>query len=236
MKVYKANATFPMYPTMGNHEYYYEYSNIDFDDKREQLEFRRAFHLEHIYYDRFIHGFHFIFLSPEQYMPKQKQIGEAAWLSPEQIAWFEETLQKSNAPTFVFLHQPLNNTVFSEDHGLSTVESEQLINIARRHPQVIWFSGHSHIIPEAKTEAFRRDGILFLGSGSVALPEELLTKPAPGAKRYENVYLREMPSKSESRYVDVYKDRIVIRNRHHHSHSWGQGTIVEPIQSTGDAS
>ncbi|MGZ4113142.1 MAG: metallophosphoesterase family protein [Tumebacillaceae bacterium] len=231
LSLYKANATFPLYPTMGNHEYYYQYSNSSWNDKREQEEFRRAFHLEQLYYDRFVRGIHLIFLSPEQYMPKQKQIGEAAWLSPEQIKWFEDTLQKSNAPTFVFLHQPLNNTVFSEDHGLSTVQSEQLIDIASRHPQVIWFSGHSHVVPESKTEAMRRNGILFLGTSSVFSPEEVLTKPAPGTQQYENVYLREVPTKSESRFVDVYSDRIVIRTRHHHSHVFGPGTIVEPIRN-----
>ncbi|MGZ6507284.1 MAG: hypothetical protein ACXVDE_09115, partial [Tumebacillaceae bacterium] len=122
-------------------------------------------------------------------------------------------------------------TVFSEDHGLSTVQSEQLIDIASRHPQVIWFSGHSHVVPESKTEAMRRSGILFLGTSSVFSPEEVLTKPAPGTQQYENVYLREVPTKSESRFVDVYSDRIVIRTRHHHSHVFGPGTIVEPIRN-----
>lgn len=233
-ETYQQNAAFPLYPTMGNHEYYFQWTNKKWNDRREKQQFLNEFGLRRLYYDRYEHGFHFIFLSPEQYMPRQKKIGEAAWLSPEQIKWFERTLLASKAPTFVFLHQPLNKTVFSVDFGLSAVQSDQLLKIARKHPQVIWFSGHSHISTDSKTEAMHRDGILFVGSGSVFEPEDLKDKPAPGAEKYGSHYLVVDPAKSESRYVDVYADHVEIRTRFHNKAAWGKQAIEEPLRTAPD--
>lgn len=209
----KANGNFKLYPTMGNHEYYYQWENPEWNDDKAKAAFREVFRLDKLYYDHFEQGAHFIHLSPEQYMAKQKEIGEAAWLSDEQIRWFEKTLLGSKAPTFVFLHQPLDKTVGKTDNGVSAVQTQQLLAIAKKHPQVIWFSGHSHVSITAPTEFLQQDNIIFVGLGSVYQPV---------VDRIADHF------KSESRFIELYRDRIVIRDRFHHKNSFGE-TYTIPI-------
>ncbi|TCP55439.1 calcineurin-like phosphoesterase family protein [Tumebacillus sp. BK434] len=210
-KLLKANGNFKLYPTMGNHEYYYQWEMPDWNDDRAKAVFRKTFGLGKLYYDHVEQGAHFIHLSPEQYMAKQKEIGEAAWLSDEQLRWFEKTLLGSKAPTFVFLHQPLDRTVGKTDRGISAVQTRQLLAIAQKHPQVVWFSGHSHVSITAPTEFLRQDNITFVGLGSVYQPI---------------VGMSADHFKSESRFVELYRDRIVIRDRLHHKNSFGAAYTI----------
>jgi 3',5'-cyclic AMP phosphodiesterase CpdA len=227
--IYLRNAFVPLYPTMGNHDYYYQWFNKEWDDKRAQETFRNAFQLERVYYDRFENGVHLIFLAPEEYMKNREAMGEGAWLSDEQIKWFEKTLLSSKAPTFVFLHQHLDDTVFKEDLRPGVAQSKQLKKIARKHPQVIWFSGHSHINAESPTELVKKDGVLYVGTSTVYKPIDVSDKPLPGYEPRANLFLKDAPEKSQSRFVDVYKDRIVIRTRNHHLGAWAPGEHVEKI-------
>lgn len=228
--IYHQNAWFPLYPTIGNHEYYHQWTNKAWDDTRAQELFRNAFGLEQLYYDRYINGVHLIFLAPEQYMKKRTEHGEGAWLSEEQIKWFEETLLSSKAPTFVFLHQHLDNTVFKEDQSISVIQTDQLKAIARKHPQVIWFSGHSHITADWPTEIVKQDGILYVGTGSVLAPIDVSAKSLPGYEPRANLFIKTNYQKSQSRYIDIYRDRIVIRTRNHHSNEWAPTAHLEKLK------
>lgn len=213
----------PVYPTMGNHEYYYSWNHADWNDALAKKQFLRTFDLPALYYDKWVDGIHLIFLSPEQYRERQKQIGEAAWLSPEQLHWFEKTLRSSRALTFVFLHQPLDGTVGKSDARVSVVQTPQLMEIASQHPQVIWFSGHSHLDAELPSEAVVKRGIHFYGLGSVYAPLVLTKGPQPR----EIVYA----DRSQSRFVEVYRDRIVIKTRLHHANRFGDRVETIPRAS-----
>jgi 3',5'-cyclic-AMP phosphodiesterase len=220
----------PMYPTMGNHDYYYQWENPEWNDERAQTTFRQLFNLDQLHYDLFIKGVHFIWLSPEQYMPRVKEIGEAAWLSPETLHWFEQTLLGSQAPTFVFLHQPLDGTVSRGNFSLGTAQYKELEEIVARHPQVVWFSGHTHLSPDMPTELVKKGNALYVGHGSVYQPWEISNTYLPGAKKRGDLYMHSNILKSQSRYVDVYKDKIVVRTRNHHTHTWNK-PYVEPLRT-----
>ncbi|MFD2171583.1 metallophosphoesterase family protein [Tumebacillus lipolyticus] len=224
--ILKANGNYRLFPSMGNHEYYYQWENSKWNDEKAKAQFQQMFGLKQLYYDHFEKGAHFIHLSPEQYMPMQKQIGEAAWLSDKQIEWFEKTLLASQAPTFVFLHQPLDNTVGKTDPGVSAVQTEKLLAIAKRHPQVVWFSGHSHVSVTSPTEVVEKEGITFVGLGSVYQPIELVKKRSVGEANQGESSFRVDQFKSESRFVTLYRDRIVIRARLHHNNSWGDQHVI----------
>ncbi|ASS76208.1 hypothetical protein CIG75_15510 [Tumebacillus algifaecis] len=223
----KENGNFKLFPSMGNHEYYYQWQNPKWNDERAKKQFQQIFGLEQLYYDHFEKGAHFIHLSPEQYMAKQKEIGEAAWLSDQQIAWFKKTLLSSKAPTFVFLHQPLDNTVGKTDVGISAVQTAQLLAIAKLHPQVVWFSGHSHVSITANSEYVQQDGITFVGLGSIFQPVEVSSTAFEGSIKEGGYHLRVDPLKSESRFVELYRDRIVIRDRDHQKNAWGNKHVIQ---------
>jgi 3',5'-cyclic AMP phosphodiesterase CpdA len=222
----------PVYPTMGNHEYYRSWHDPAWNDARAQQQFLRTFGLANLYYDKWVHGAHLIFLSSEQYIKRQKELGEAAWLSGQQIAWFEKTLRSApDAPTFVFLHQPLDHTVGKSDPGVSAVQSAELLRIASTHPHLVWFSGHSHIDADAPSESVIKSGVHFYGLGSVYQPLELTPEPVAGSEqRAEGLHLHEHAERSESRFVQVYKDRIVIKTRLHHESRWSDHVETIPLR------
>ncbi|MBL0386473.1 metallophosphoesterase [Tumebacillus sp. ITR2] len=221
----------PVYPTMGNHDYYASWNNPKWNDALAKEQFKRTFGLQNIYYDKWVKGVHLIFLSPEQYMEKQKQIGEAAWLSDRQLAWFEKTLRSApDAPTFVFLHQPLDGTVGKSDPGVSAVQTARLMKIAATHKHLVWFSGHSHIDAVEPSESVVKNGVHFLGLGSVYEPIEVTREPVQGSeKRGEQLYMHPHGERSESRFVEVYRDRIVIKTRLHHEENWDEHVVSIPL-------
>jgi len=231
-QLYHRETKRPLYPTMGNHEYYYQWSHKDWNDARAKEQFRTAFGLKRLYYDAYIHGFHFIWLSPEQYMPRQKEIGEAAWLSDEQVRWFERKLRERDVPAFVFLHQPLTGTLYSDRQGNSTIQTKQLLAIAKGHKQtVVWFSGHTHRALDRKEEIKKLDNVLFVSTGSIFMPEERSGSWVLGGRPVGDHYLFPAPFKSQSRYVEVYEDRIRIRTRDHHLERWNKVEHIEPLSN-----
>ncbi|WP_027415854.1 hypothetical protein [Aneurinibacillus terranovensis] len=66
-----------------------------------------------LFYDKWIKGYHFIFLGSEQYRQSNPYNYEDAYLSDEQLDWLRTKLKEGDRkrPTFIFLHQPLPDTV-----------------------------------------------------------------------------------------------------------------------------
>jgi Icc protein len=194
-------APWPMYPTMGNHEYYEVFTNKNVTDLELRWRFDNAFQLDKPYYDRYIKGYHFIFLAPEEFKAHYKQIADGAYISKEQLAWFHDTLAKDQGLTFVFLHQPLDHTVTQSDPG-SVQQSEEIRKILREHQgPVIWFSGHTHASMLHSDQIRKLENVLYVGGSSTFTVDNSLDK-------------------SESRMVEVYNDRIVMWVRDHIAKKW----------------
>lgn len=94
-----------------------------------------------LYYDLWLGGYHFITLNTEQDLKDQ------AYLSDEQIAWLDKTLEGSDPdkPVFVQVHQTFEGTGDYEDLDVIGGESEvKLKEVLKKYPQSIIFTGHIH--------------------------------------------------------------------------------------------
>lgn len=182
---------FPVCYTMGNHEYYGFYEDDPFSLAGAQRRFLDYSGHDHIYYELQMSGVRLLFLSTETYTP---ELNDAGWLSDEQLTWLEGKLEASNGPVIVFFHQPLNDTV-AESNG-TCVQSEEMKRILNRHPGVFLVSGHTHCAMDRDDQLVEIDGVRYVGGGCLC------------------------GDRPQSRWFDVYEDRIVLKLRDHLSGAW----------------
>ncbi|WP_179218685.1 metallophosphoesterase [Saccharibacillus sp. O23] len=171
------------------------------------------------YHDHWLGGYHFIFLGSESPHPKDCD------LSGAQLEWLRDRLGEdasADKPIFVFLHQPLKNTVAgsTEAQGWHGVNQDAALSEAlAAYPQAILFSGHTHWQLEAARTMFDGHGRMpsMFNASSVAYlwtdGDEHLTG-------------------SEGLQVEVYADRVVARGRDFVRREWIGGaeyTVVYPV-------
>lgn len=132
------------YHVLGNHD-------MDYSSKQSWLEFVGQTNLG-AYYSFDKNGFHFVILddnfikSGDNYIPydtknyRQYPSDQIAFVSPEQLEWLKEDLDKSDKPTIVFLHQPPN---FSVGNGKALT---QILDDENKKGKKVLsvFSGHHH--------------------------------------------------------------------------------------------
>ncbi|OPG97424.1 metallophosphoesterase [Chryseobacterium mucoviscidosis] len=175
------------------------------------------------YHNHWINGYHYIFLGTEQPHPKDCD------MSAEQLDWLETKLSEqasSEQPIFVFLHQPLMDTVAGsmKEQGWYGVNQDTALKaVLSRYPQAILFSGHTHWQLEAQHTLYEGGGQMptMFNASSVAY---LWTD--------EDEHLEG----SESLHVDVYRDRVVVKGRNHVTSSWIEGaeyTVHYPVKVNG---
>lgn len=96
------------------------------------------------YHDHWVNGYHFIMLGTEQGLPKFCD------LSSEQLDWLEHKLGEEaspDQPIFLFLHQPLKDTVagsLESQDWYGVTQDKELKEILSRYPQTLLFTGHTH--------------------------------------------------------------------------------------------
>ncbi|MFB6364361.1 metallophosphoesterase family protein [Paenibacillus elgii] len=170
-----------------------------------------------VYYEKTIKGYHFIFLGSEQYRQSDPDHAEDAYLSPEQLEWLKQTLEKdarSNKPVFVFLHQPLpasvSGTHFCCTNSRAVIQHEELKAILSQYPQVIYFSSHSHWELN-QPDTLVRDGFTMVNTASVF---EALTSDGKGAEKLKG------KKESQGLYIEVYPDRVRIKGRDFYRKQW----------------
>jgi 3',5'-cyclic AMP phosphodiesterase CpdA len=172
------------------------------------------------YHDHWIEGYHYIFLGSEQPHPKDCD------MSAEQLNWLEAALSEQaspDRPIFVFLHQPLMDTVAGsmKDQGWFGVNQDAEVKaILSRYPQAILFSGHTHWQLEAPRTMYEGGGHspTMFNAASVAY---LWTD--------EDEHLEG----SQGLQVDVYTDQVVVRGRDYLTGTWIEGaeyTILYPVK------
>ncbi|MFF5398588.1 LamG-like jellyroll fold domain-containing protein [Peribacillus butanolivorans] len=127
----------PVYYTIGNHEY--DYIN-DFDIAKNS--YLKKTGMPGLYYDKWIEGYHFIFLGAE---------GKPVFISDEQISWLENKLANADPskPIFLFLHWPLDATVsksYPSDNygGVNPSQMYKMKDVLEKYPQAILTTGHLH--------------------------------------------------------------------------------------------
>ncbi|GMA48786.1 hypothetical protein GCM10025857_01430 [Alicyclobacillus contaminans] len=211
---------------IGNHEFYAAFRDARGRQHRRSFPngetetacIQRFLHntgMSNVYFERWIAGYPFIVLGSEQSRITRRSIGDQAYLSNAQLTWLQNALNASGGhrPVFVFLHQPLPQTVAGST-GNAIVHAERLQAILRKHPEVVFFSGHSHRTFRNEPRTIFRDGFTMLNTSSVRNPLNRLNLPV---------------GSSEGLYVQVYSHRLVVRERDFLHGVWmNQFTIPTP--------
>ncbi|WP_138206143.1 metallophosphoesterase family protein [Haloimpatiens lingqiaonensis] len=183
--------------SMGNHEYYCKGPS----NREHENIFVHETGMAAIYYDKWVQGYHFIILAPEN--------NGYAKLSDNQLNWLKETIKKNasiDKPIFIFLHQPFKDTVFGSDAWAGIENHEELYDILKMYPQVMFFTGHSHYNLEHNKTMCKKDFTMF-NTGSV---NYIMTK----GDRYEPASL------SQGLVVEVFEHKVVVRCREFSTHKW----------------
>lgn len=203
---------------LGNHEYVELMYGIKASDDVFKNRFVTKTKMPKIYYDKWVNGYHFITLSGEVF--NNSNINDAI-ISDEQYSWLEKTLPvKSDPkkPIFVFLHQPITNTVYGSELYHGNLNDGRLLNILKKYPQVIFFSGHSHNLVQHPRTVYQ-DGFTMVNTGSVAYS---WYNGGAGPESF-----------SQGLLVDVYDDKVVIGAREFSTGKWLKTyTVKLPFENT----
>ncbi|MFC4597157.1 metallophosphoesterase family protein [Cohnella hongkongensis] len=173
------------------------------------------------YHAHRIEGYLFLFLGTE------KGLELFCSLSEEQLAWLDAQLVEETAsgrPAFVFLHQPLKNTVAGSRESqrwYGVEQDEQLRRLLARHPRAIVFTGHTHWELEA-------EGTFY--DGEDGLP------PMFNSASVGYLWTDEDEHKdgSQGYYVEVYPDRVRVRGRDFERGAWIEAAQFEVLLASGE--
>lgn len=217
-----------MFYTIGNHEFYQAWTNADgkwspdtfpngITDRESITRFLQFAKQPKVYYEKKVKGYSFLFLGSEQYRQSNPDNLEDAYLSDEQLSWLDHMLEnrsKNKKPVFVFLHQPLPDTVsgtsFCCVNNRAIIQHEALKKILSKYSEVFFFSGHTHW--ELKLpRTLVRDTFTMINSSSVY---QLWTENNAGGETMVD------PKESEGLYVEVFEDHVSIKGRDFYRNRW----------------
>jgi putative cell wall-binding protein/3',5'-cyclic AMP phosphodiesterase CpdA/chitodextrinase len=218
------NAHGTVYYTIGDHEYWKarlngnnELSDDTFPNgETEEMthdRFMEKTGMPGVYYDKWVgpedNQYHFIFLSPDKFWQTDKSIGDRAYISDEQIQWLEEKLAEKaneNKPIFVFTHQPLPDTVPGSNSSNSIIQYNKVKKVLAKYPQVVMFSGHTHYNLNMPNNMVQEYFTMFDTSSVLGYKDE-----------YSETDI------SQGLYVEVYKDKVVVKGREFSNKEWIDG-------------
>lgn len=162
------------------------------------------------YFDKWINGYHLIFLATSQDLKDQ------AILAEKQLVWLEAKLAEGidDKPIFVFLHQSILNTsagsyqvdAYNQEYPDGVVEGEQLKKILGKYPQAICFTGHTHAVVNHPKTVYEKQGTYYVNTGSVAY-----TIASEGYGEDES---------SQGLCIEVYDKEVVIKGRDFKKKEW----------------
>lgn len=202
----------PNHPEMhyvkGNHDVSYGKNNPTFN--AQMKIFNKFSGNKSLYYDLWINECHFIFLATDEK-------GCPTSMPDEEIEWLRETI-KVNAspdrPIFVFCHESIQDTVA----GSSAAEKwwgikngDKVAEILKDYPQACFFTGHSHWILSSKNEMYPADQFMCNAFNTSSLGY-LWTG--------YNIVEGESEEGAEAIYVEVYKDKVLVRGRDVENGQW----------------
>ncbi|MBR5495790.1 MAG: metallophosphoesterase [Oscillospiraceae bacterium] len=204
--------------TMGNHEYFntkpsYNTGSI-WADSKALGDFKSNMKVKDVYGEQIIDGYQFIYLSGDNMWINGNENQDDALISDQQYTWLENTLKKvtdPKKPIFMFLHQALNDTVAGSNFYHRENNNIRLYNILKNYPQVILFSGHSHLTAKNQNTVFQ-EAFTMVNTSSV------------GDVWDRNFAIKD---KSEGVVVDVYSDKVVIKHRDFALNEWVNMAVVD---------
>ncbi|KON83531.1 hypothetical protein AF332_27680 [Sporosarcina globispora] len=142
-----------------------------------------------VYYDKWINGYHFIYLATEA------DDKDSAYISDTQMKWLNDRLAESasqDKPIFIFLHQPLDNTVYEEypfdPYQSDEVQDQKLKDIIGKYPQSVFITGHIHYPLTLPGTFYNKQYFTMMRDGAIK-------------------------DSGQGLILDVYADRVVIHGR-----------------------
>ncbi|MDQ0916040.1 metallophosphoesterase [Paenibacillus sp. V4I5] len=201
----------PIYFTYGNHDVRW----ADFDSQMSYITTNTG--MDKKYYDFWIKDYHFIFLGTE------KGLKDFSYLSETQLEWLDLKLsehEEAHKPSFIFIHQPLKNTVSGSQNKFGWYgirQDRELKTILAKHPQSMLFTGHSH---------------WELGSADTMYNAKYTTMFNAASTAYlwtdENVE----KEGSQGYFVEVYDHKVVVKGRDFLAKTWIEdATFSVPLPS-----
>jgi len=145
-----------------------------------------------IYFDKWISGYHFIYLGSEA------DDKDGAYISDTQLEWLKAKLAEGaskDKPIFLFLHQPLEDTV-SQSHAYSSpfpynsdeAQDQKVKDIVGQYPQSVLITGHLHDDMRIPGNLYNEQYFTMIRDGSIVDGAQALL-------------------------FDIYADRVVINGR-----------------------
>lgn len=147
-------------------------------------------------------------------------------MSTEQLDWLDAKLSERatlDHPIFLFLHQPLMDTVagsLKEQGWYGVNQDAELKEVLAKYPQAILFSGHTHWQLEAKHTMY---------DGAGHMPTMFNASSVGYLWTDEDEHLEG----SEGLHVEIYKDRVVVKGRDFVAGEWIEGvefTVRYPVE------
>ena len=194
-----------MYYTTGNHDLYQSDGPANF----------KAFTGYNSLYNKFdIKGYTFITLS------NSKTGGNNSTLGAEQINWLDEQLQSvpKSQPVFIINHQTVQNTVngslpgqwgYQSSNGIT--DEAALLAVMNKYPNIVYISGHTHVVVSGGNSLYDGKGLKpsYINDGAIADVER---EECPTPDEHLNG--------AQGLYIDVYRDKLVIRGRDFANEKW----------------
>ncbi len=207
----KTGKTLPsMHAVIGNHEFWTESTydgTVTLFNKNTGRTDEKT-----LYYAEEVSGYHFIYLASGKLTASYNSHTNAE-LGEEQLKWFNEQMQtraEDGKPIFVFLHQPLQNTVTGAGSD-SVKDHEEVKAILKDYPQAFFFTSHSHMnldtpgtmvsAEEGLCNMFNTSAISYLMNTHYT--DKTIT--SDGAQAY---------------YVEVYADKVLVRGKDVTTNTW----------------
>ncbi len=206
----------PMYFTIGNHELKYEEQGTYGEKIERYLKYTNSVSAEptdSVYYAHKINGQYFIHLGSQT----QTQNGHAD-LHQDQLDWLKGALKRAKQEgtrAYVFIHQPLKNTVSGTLENLNqnwngVVQDSELREILDSYPNVLVFSGHTHINLECVQPALLggKDKPSYFNDAAIGKMVSMVNNTSAD---YEG---------SQGLCVEVYNDKILVKGRDFSNKQW----------------
>ena len=231
----------PLFLSMGNHEYMKGDAHNYGGDYQLQVERFLEYAQQHLpeeidlskqYYDFWLNGYHYIFLGSEA-------IGTHAYLSDAQLRFLANALaenRNASRPTFVFLHQPLYDTVAGGVPGqgwngviagdanwaafqaggsvyrkVDGTYEGPLRAILAQYPEILMFGGHSHWIMQSHRN---------MSDATDSMPNMFNTASVAYLWTDKNVTTGENEVGSQGYYVRVYDHYVELYGRDFVNGKW----------------
>ncbi|MBQ4108372.1 MAG: metallophosphoesterase [Clostridia bacterium] len=220
---FKDAESYPLFLTLGNHDYP-AMSNVFL----QYATLPDGTHPEDTSYDFWLNGYHYIFLGSDT------SSGLYANLSDETLEWLDQKLgecRDSSRPTFVFLHQPMYNTVSGSlpGEGWHGVSNEDALRaVLSKYPEVMFFNGHTH---------WTMDSVGNIFEGTEELPIHIFNCASvsylwSGFNKTGGENL----DGSQGYYIEMYDGGVFVRGRDFMSGEWISSAqyLIEFTESEGD--